>query len=239
MKKVLLASLFILCVGYAHAQDNPYAIFGYKVKTILKDNPEELLNVQNTDKSSKIKSFTFDPIKKCVWLKDENGKIVGSVPVKPTDIKRFLSIDRFSEKYYQMNPYHYALNNPIKNIDINGDSVVVMSAPEGAGGFGHAAVLIGNEKTGWRLFSKNGTGQSSGFKGANDVGDNRGTYFKNLSAFANDKNSPQNTVETESGKPEYQAGYMIISNSDTDKKMEKGAFSVLKYPFINSLCYFL
>jgi hypothetical protein len=49
MKKAILASLFFFYVGYAHAQDNPYAIFGYKVKTILKDEPNELLNIPNKD----------------------------------------------------------------------------------------------------------------------------------------------------------------------------------------------
>jgi hypothetical protein len=31
--------------------------------------------------------------------------------------------DRFADKYHSMSPYQYAANNPISNIDINGDSV--------------------------------------------------------------------------------------------------------------------
>ena len=38
---------------------------------------------------------------------------------------RFHTQDRFSEKYYSMSPYHYAGNNPIKFIDINGDSLTL------------------------------------------------------------------------------------------------------------------
>ena len=34
---------------------------------------------------------------------------------------RFHVIDRFSEKHYPLSPYHYANNNPIFNIDVNGD----------------------------------------------------------------------------------------------------------------------
>jgi RHS repeat-associated protein len=38
---------------------------------------------------------------------------------------RFFTQDRYAEKYYDMNPYQYAANDPIRNIDINGDSVWV------------------------------------------------------------------------------------------------------------------
>ncbi|QJD95750.1 RHS repeat-associated core domain-containing protein [Mucilaginibacter robiniae] len=38
-------------------------------------------------------------------------------------IGRFSTIDRFAEKYAAMTPYQYGALNPIKNIDMNGDSV--------------------------------------------------------------------------------------------------------------------
>jgi hypothetical protein len=34
-------------------------------------------------------------------------------------------VDAFADKYYDVSPYQYALNNPIVNVDINGDSVWV------------------------------------------------------------------------------------------------------------------
>ena len=38
---------------------------------------------------------------------------------------RFFTQDRFAEKYFPLSPYQYAANNPISNIDINGDSIMV------------------------------------------------------------------------------------------------------------------
>jgi RHS repeat-associated protein len=40
-------------------------------------------------------------------------------------IGRFFTQDRFADKYHSMSPYQYAANDPIKNIDVNGDSIFV------------------------------------------------------------------------------------------------------------------
>ena len=155
---------------------------------------------------------------------------------------RMNTTDRFTEKYAHVSGYQFALNNPVLNLEINGDSIVVLSAPKGAHGAGHAAVLIGNDKTGWKLYSKNGTNGSSGSAGPNDKGDNKGndqkSQFKTLEDFANNKNSPQTTQKTEEGKPEYQDGYLIASDSKTDRKMTKGAKEVLgkDYRLLTSSC---
>ena len=39
------------------------------------------------------------------------------------ELGRFHTQDRFSEKYLNMTPYQYAANNPIRYIDVNGDSI--------------------------------------------------------------------------------------------------------------------
>ncbi len=75
-------------------------------------------------------------------------------------IGRFSTIDRFAEKYYEMPPYQYAGNNPILNIDVNGDSIAMFllsSAGTGSGSgdyTGHSAVLIMNSEGGWTYISK-------------------------------------------------------------------------------------
>lgn len=41
-------------------------------------------------------------------------------------IGRFSQIDRFIENYMPVSPYSYVANNPIKNVDINGDYITIM-----------------------------------------------------------------------------------------------------------------
>ena len=41
-------------------------------------------------------------------------------------VGRFFTQDRFSEDYYSISPFQYAANNPINNIDVNGDWIYVM-----------------------------------------------------------------------------------------------------------------
>ena len=40
-------------------------------------------------------------------------------------VGRFHTQDRFAEKYYPMSPYQYAANCPMRNIDVNDDSIII------------------------------------------------------------------------------------------------------------------
>jgi len=40
-------------------------------------------------------------------------------------IGRFTTIDNFADSYFDLNPYQYGANNPIKYVDINGDSLML------------------------------------------------------------------------------------------------------------------
>ena len=48
-------------------------------------------------------------------------------------------------------------NNPSLFADPDGKDIIVLNETSGAGGQGHAALLVGNFKDGWYLYSKNGT----------------------------------------------------------------------------------
>jgi len=54
---------------------------------------------------------------------------------------RFFVQDRFTEKYLDFTPYQYAANNPLKYIDINGDSIAV-NVIAGGGSKGQDLVQI-------------------------------------------------------------------------------------------------
>ena len=71
-------------------------------------------------------------------------------------IGRWLSIDPAGEFHC---PYLGMGNNPVNAIDPDGGDIIYLNDSKGVPLFGHAAVLIGNDKTGWRYLSMNGTGE--------------------------------------------------------------------------------
>ncbi|MCB9361383.1 MAG: RHS repeat-associated core domain-containing protein [Flavobacteriales bacterium] len=150
------------------------------------------------------------------------------------DVARFLSLDPHASNYVNWSPYAYVADNPIRNIDPTGKDVIVLSAPEGASGFGHAAVLVGNDKDGWKLYSKNGTTENGGFSGPSNVHSESGVYYESLQSFAN---SSANFYE-ETGEVKYTGAFRITSDKETDAKMRKTAAAVVKsdYNLLKSSC---
>jgi len=62
-------------------------------------------------------------------------------------IGRFHTQDRFAEKYLDFTPYQYGANNPMKYIDINGDSTFLLTWATANGSPGHSALAVSNYKT--------------------------------------------------------------------------------------------
>jgi len=139
-----------------------------------------------------------------------------------------MCIDQKTEKYNRFSPYNYCLNNPINRIDIDGKDIIIMLAPGGANGEGHSAILIGNDKTGWVLYSKNGTYEHSGLWGPSDKGrrENGNYTFLTLHQFA----TSVHNRNLEDGTPEYTSAYRITSGNGIDNLMKKAASKqVAKY----------
>lgn len=160
--------------------------------------------------------------------KEQDGEIKGTgnsydygARMYDPRLGRWLSVDPLQIKYADLTPYHFCDNSPIRIKDDDGRDIIVLSAPDGAGGFGHAAVLIGNDKDGWKLYSKNGTNgyvSGSASSGPSNKNPEIGVPFKSLSEFANSKSN-----FTEQGDIEYKSAFRITTDKATDEKMKVAA----------------
>jgi RHS repeat-associated protein len=81
------------------------------------------------------------------WL-DYGGRMYDN------QIGRFFTQDRFAEKYSSLSLYGYVANNPIKNIDINGDSIYVVANLKADNRIWDAFSTLGRSLTGRSEFNK-------------------------------------------------------------------------------------
>lgn len=74
-----------------------------------------------------------------------------------SELSVWLSVDRYAHLYPMLSPYSYVANNPVILYDPDGNiiALVVVSRANfpGAGPFGHMAILVGNDKIGYHIYS--------------------------------------------------------------------------------------
>ena len=144
------------------------------------------------------------------------------------DAGRFTTIDPMAEKYYDISPYAYCANNPINNIDLKGDSIVVMIEDNGAKGFGHMGALIQNNEGKWEYYSKNGGNSLKGLYGKPNKNDAEGPFSSVEDFF----NSYYNKND------KYSEGFLIPATPEEDKKAREAAHNELNktYSPLGSNC---
>ena len=153
---------------------------------------------------------------------------------------RFMKTDRFSEKYVSLSPYQYGANNPVNNIDVNGDSITVLN-------YGyirkqHMAILIQNDAGEWQYFSVNGdnvyvSGEFSGGRKFNDIAVGE---FDSPQEFLN---SPYNSYGASDDMSintyGFSEGYMIPTSKEQDDIIRDTFISISKnesYDFLGNNC---
>jgi RHS repeat-associated protein len=89
-------------------------------------------------------------------LQDELGLNVYDYGMRNYDatLGKFFNMDRFSEKYYDVNPYQYCVNNPIRFIDIKGDSISVNKSVTKNWELNYAFTLFAGTKAGRKFLSQ-------------------------------------------------------------------------------------
>lgn len=105
---------------------NPYAIFGSDAVVLMTDFErmgDHTLEIDNADRNNPARKFQLNTKTGIVKLFDRKGNVVSEQLLSPEQQARFMTQDRFAEKYYSHSPYSYAANNPVLILDINGDSL--------------------------------------------------------------------------------------------------------------------
>ena len=125
MKRILLVGVFLFTGLALSAQNNPYAVFGYKPKVTYQDNKQNVYRIKNSDPNDKARFIEFDFNKHLVNMLDKRDSIIQSIVITNDKLLRWISADPLAEKYPGSSPYNYVDGNPISRIDRDGRDWIV------------------------------------------------------------------------------------------------------------------
>ena len=133
---------------------------------------------------------------------------------------RFTTMDRFADKYSSMSPYQYGANNPVVNIDVNGDSLVVLHHSEGM----HMGMLIQKENGKWGYYSINGdnvyvSGKFFGGRKFDDLGEMEFDTPRDF--FESPYNSSGDGDDPSINSYGYAEGYVMPATPEQDAVMRE------------------
>jgi RHS repeat-associated protein len=139
---------------------------------------------------------------------------------------RTTTMDPLAEKYYSLSPYLWCAGNPVKNIDLKGDSVAVLLYDQSV--IGHSALLIQNAEGKWAYYSYNGTSiykKTNGFLGGKQYHDLGSKIFNSPEEFMNStynrKGSKQEVRNDEVNNYGFESAYVIPTTKSQDISIER------------------
>jgi RHS repeat-associated protein len=107
------------------------------------------------------------------------------------------------------NVYVFVRNNPVNWIDWLGLDVVVLNDSDGANGFGHNGIAVGNDSTGWDYYSQDGPRAGGGHH----------IHY----------NSYEELMNAQGGR--YDRSHRITATPEQDQRMRDSAESNLHNPY--------
>jgi len=121
-------------------------------------------------------------------------------------------------------PYAYCANNPIRNIDLRGDSITVLNL--GTGTDQHMGMLIQNDAGKWQYFSVNGDNKylSGSHTGGREYNDLAVGEWDSPQHFMDSNYNRNGDKETNSYG--YTEGYVIPTTQEQDETMRETFTSI-------------
>lgn len=243
MKSSIKIFLFVVATTTTNKiviAQTPYDDFApsNKKKEMLK-LPEVKFKVANADSTNAANYLIFDKEINSLMYYSKEDSVIEVFALAPMDYK-WLSVDPLAKKYPQHSPYNFVGGNPVNSIDPYGRDIIVLNNPNGASGYGHMAVLIGNDKTGWTFISKEGRDKTplysnevtggpalkpligvytslDAFKKAQTTDENLGNYTQNVRFETTSKQDISAlTIITEAAKSWYNVGFNNCADAVSD-----------------------
>jgi hypothetical protein len=119
MKKLTFLFISFALFGKLSAQ-NPFSELGIKESDYLTLSDGRYDEFHGYNDFERVGSAIIDMHTNKIACFIDRDSVIGEGMAELDMTTRFLSVDPMAEKYYQLSPYAYCANNPIKNIDPNG-----------------------------------------------------------------------------------------------------------------------